>query len=408
MTLPEKRPAESPANADGKIKRPKLNDDKESQQHPLVINHISSTVLIRNFPIGSDQWSIITREPRIGEGLICMTISVFSVSIRYKSPTYAEAMLYRSAKGLSDLYGLSVCLENSASTDVPKPRNEVVPLTGLVGSASTRDTQRPLVPPPFSTNLFADSPYVNAPKLFGSTLPAGTSFGLRPATGAFGTSNVGPSTSSPFADLFGSGAASLKARSKPDESTQPSFTSRDMFGFPTVPHVSRPAENTVSPSSTQPWFGLGGFGATSPLNIPQPIENHTPPTSIFSSPNPAASTRRTEHLKPYNVNPSSAPPSASSLERDPQPYAYTPSPTLQAGQTCTRCKVVHLQRGVCDCDRSPPPSNIFGKRTGRETKPVVRVKLPRALSVSEGLKDSKKRSKAFHATCEDFDGEEGR
>ena len=258
----------------------------------------------------------------------------------------------------SDRYGLSVCLEDLASTDVPKPRDEELPSTGLFGSAYSGDTQRPLVPPPVSTNLFSGFSHANAPRLFGSKLPSGPSFGLRPAIGTFGTfgtSTFRPSTSSAFAELYRSGAPPVRARPELVENIQPFLAARDMNGFSAVSQVYRPAETTASPSSTQPWFGVRKFGATPPSETPQPTKNQTPQTSAFSSPNPDGSTRRTEHLQTYDVDPSSATPSACSLERDPRPM-------LHAGQTCTRCKVVHLQRGWCDCDQSPPPSKIFGKQ----------------------------------------------
>ncbi|MCJ1383145.1 hypothetical protein MMC17_006258 [Xylographa soralifera] len=394
MTLPEKRQAETSADADGETKRSKLEDGKQSQQYPLVTDHVSSTVLISNLPSVFDPWSTITREPHIGEGLISMVFTESAwfpdyVTLKYTSPTFAEAMLYRSAKTLTDRYCLFARLENSPS----KPREEASPSPSAFSSTSSENARDPFDATQTPVGgVFGGLSTSNAPKPSSSAFPFGTSFGLAPSAGPLSTSNVGPSTSSSFPNKFGSGATppGAGAGAKPNENTKSSSTSQNTSGIRAVPHLVRPTAKTAPSAGTQPSFW---FGATPTINVPKPTGTHASSTNVFSNPNPSGSTSRAKHPKANNANSPSATPPAICLEREPHPYS-APRETLRSGQACPRCKATHLHRWVCFCDQ-PLPLNTFRKQNESATKPVA-----------ESLKSTEKKFKAFQATCEDSAVEE--
>ncbi|MCJ1290163.1 hypothetical protein MMC34_001699 [Xylographa carneopallida] len=355
-----------------------------------------------------------------------------TVYLKYKCLVFAEAMLYRSARSLLvktefDSYGLSFSLEGPASEDVPQPRSEVLPPFRPFGSTPAGSIHTPFGGAPLAGSIFGNSSsQENVPKPFSLTVPSSTSSGLSPSASTMSSSTIRPSTSPSISDLSGTGAASPSpafSTDNPGPSTStPSpalFRSGARFGQAAVdstnshpsifqnafssgtaprPNNPIPAGTTAPSCSTQPWPSFGGFGTTPIVDVPQPTGNHTSRTSVFSHPNPAVSAPRAEQLKTKEITPTSATPSASSIERERLPYAYTPSPTQRQEQICGLCKNRYSSFFGCFCEmaarlKTPAQQNENG------TKPAIRVKLPPA---PNAFKDTKEKSKAFQAKCEDF------
>ena len=206
----------------------------------------------------------------------------------------------------------------------------------------------PLAVPILTGSLFGGSLPANAPKPFSPGFPSTTTYGLPPAASTLGTGNFGSSTSPAFSDLFGSSALPLGAGAKPKEST--SFSS--LFGnnppFRAVPDVDIPTGTTASASNN-----YISNGTTPPINVMQSTATQTSPIHVSSHKSLFGNTPHTKRPKANAVNLSSAAKSASSLERERRPYSNH-GEILRSGQTCTRCKVVHLFSGLCDCDQRPP------------------------------------------------------
>ncbi|MCJ1395547.1 hypothetical protein MMC18_008433 [Xylographa bjoerkii] len=397
MTVPEKRPLEASADADGIFKRPKLGDAKDSEQYPPETNHVSSTVLISNFPSPFDPWLSITREPRIGEGLISMVIKdpfgnlQPSAVLSYRSPTHAEAMLYRSAKTLSDRYGLLVRLEDAPSTEVPKPRNETSSTASPFGPIPSTDAKKPCEPkPPVAVgNLFGRFPYTNAQKLFGSAYPSRTSFGLPPATSAPSTSNIIPSPFTPTPGVFGHGIVPLSDGFRSAANTASSFTPQNMPFLRAAFHSEAPKATEMTVSTLRTYFG---FAATPPSNVPKHTENSTSSTNMFSRPLDSGSTGRADNLKGSNANNTPATAFKSPCEDDSHGHSLNSRPTVQAGPRCPACKEIFHLLGGCYCTQAPPPGTPPSSPPVYGVTPRVRLPIPNQAGRQIG---TAKKRKAF-------------
>ncbi|MCJ1282899.1 FG-nucleoporin nsp1 [Xylographa opegraphella] len=364
MTPSEKRPAESAVDTDSKIKRPKLEDAKPSlqPQHP---SNPGSTVLISNLPPEFNPWTSITREPRIGVGLLSMVLHDSkgvhpTVALGYKNLTFAEAMLYRSTKSLSDSYGLIVRLDDSAPEDVPAPRDAALPLTSLFGSAPAGNTCTPSVPAPPTGGLFGslDQPAA-APLLLGSGSSARGSAGLPPAASTSGTrastfaspsdifgngapsssctGNIPSSTFSALSGLFGNSATTPTTVGTNNDGSSTSASITDIFakGSTSRPPVHKPTNSQPLPPTPHTAFGSGatltaGKPASTP-NIPSKKSPH-----VLPYPNPLTPSITTTPTTPSLTAPE-----------------HEPRPIIHPGQACPRCKTIHLARGVCDCVSAP-------------------------------------------------------
>ncbi|MCJ1402861.1 hypothetical protein MMC11_006082 [Xylographa trunciseda] len=406
MIVPEKRPAESPANADGKSKRLKLGDADLSEQYPLVTDHVSSTILISNIPATLNVWTAITGEPHVEDGLLSMfTLERLSqipasVILTYKSPTHAEAMLFRSSKRLSDRYGMELCLSSPLTKNAPKPRDEPPLSTGIFASTPSAEAKKPFVSTPLTGGHLGSSLNSVTPKPFSSALPAQTSFGLPHAAGVTSTSNVGAPPWTPFPG-FGSAPLTNELNSAGKKSIYDTPDNNYRFGAASTSSGSEPIVKT-SPSFS-PLFH-SAFGATPSSNEAKLPRISGPTTNMFSSPFGTSRTHRAEQPTASTINPSSTTPSQSPFDRPPRPYFLAPRPTVLPSSKCPDCNLTYGLFGECYCGREPP-MNTPSQQGDSGTKPKIRVKLPPTPSVVKGEKGTKAGINAFQATCEDCGGE---